>query len=94
MIFSAPVIISVLSLLSSACALAVNARQSDCSLACPETDATGNALSTSSIDDTSVSCLYTGELAISCIYDAVGLDSFLSLQLGSRFGLDHRYRHR
>jgi len=94
MLFSAHLIVSALSLFSSACALTVNARQGDCALVCPDTDAVGNALSASSVDDTTVSCSYAGELATSCIYDVVWVDSSFRLQLDSRFGLDYRFCHR
>ena len=85
MIFSAALIVSLLSLLSSTCALTLNAREDDCTLACPETDAVGNALSVSSIDDANMSCSYAGELTISCTYHATRADSSLVLQLGSRW---------
>jgi len=75
MIFSAVVVVSVLSLLTSSRALALNARQSDCELACPDTDADGNGLSVFIIDDATISCSYDGEPGNSCTYDTVSVGS-------------------
>ncbi|KAF9649464.1 hypothetical protein BDM02DRAFT_3113663 [Thelephora ganbajun] len=69
MILSAAAIVSVLSILPFTRALALHARQDNCAFVCPDTDVDGNSLSTLTVDESTVSCSYSGTLATSCVYD-------------------------
>ena len=71
MIFSAAVVVSVLSLLSSTRAATIRARQDGCTFVCPDKDLGGNALYASTTSDAVISCSYVGQPLNSCTYDWV-----------------------
>ena len=74
MLFSTPLVVTVLFAISSAHALALSGRQGDCSFICPQADVNGNDLSFSNnVGDTSFSCTYSGALENPCTFDQVGV---------------------
>lgn len=75
MIFSVVAVASVLSLLPVSRALALNARETECTFVCPDTSTYGNGLSTFAIGDTTISCSYSADYDDSCIYDIVSIHS-------------------
>ena len=82
MIFSAVVVISIFSLLSSARAATIHARQDGCTFVCPDKDPDSNDLYSSSIDDALISCSYFGEPLNLCTYDLVSRISLPRSELG------------
>ena len=72
MIFSTTVVVSLLALLPSSLALAIDGRKNDCSFVCPGTDTNGRGLSGSNGGGSTFSCSGSGIL---CVYDVVSVHS-------------------
>jgi len=82
MFFTPAAVVCAISLLSSAHALALNNRQSDCGFVCPAVDNNGNGPSVlTEIDDASFSCTFAGAFGNACTYDSV---SCATLSIPSR----------
>jgi hypothetical protein len=71
MIFSTVVVVSILSLLSSARAATIHARRDGCTFVCPDKDLDDNALYSSATDDADIYCSYIGESFNLCKYNSV-----------------------
>ena len=76
MISSIALVVSFLSLFSSARAATISARQDGCTFVCPDADLNGNALSASAPGVATVTSTYLGDSLNSCTYDSV---SFIPL---------------
>jgi len=86
MFFSPIFVVSAISLLSCANALALDNRQSDCGFVCPAVDNNGNGPSTlTEIDDASFSCTFAGAFDNACTYSLV---SCLTLSIPPRLLTD------
>ena len=81
MIFSTTVVISLLALLPSSLALAIDTRKTDCSFVCPGKDTYGHGLSRSNGGDGTISCSYSGGSGNSCIYNVVSVHSSRMLHI-------------
>ena len=72
MILFAVVVVSVLSLLPFSGGLTLDA-QNNRKFICPDADTDGTGLSTITVDDSTISCSYSGESSSSCSYDVVSV---------------------
>ena len=81
MIFSAAVVVSVLSLFPFARAATLRAREGDCPFVCPDTDLAGTFLDKSFTGDTTISCSYVKESFNLCTYDSVSYSPLTSRDL-------------